>query len=285
VVPRKHRKQKPVNRGFYESSRLCRVHQLDLDDPNIANIPRGGVLFYTFIDGQLQICFGRDKASQDLTDFGGTRRKKETPIACAVREGNEESRKAFSEIHPSQVQGFFCLYSSNMLIIFVPVASPDDTDIRYITNHNFVNKEFLNQQEFGAKCYNEISEIIWLNEEQIDNLFSRRPNHQMFAKVRRFIHSCTEFSQSTIIMKNILREAVKSDDWYTTSNDKTSSYYLQSTERRPSTIYFRENKNPVRAKPSTAAIEYYRYDPADGITINSVTFERIHSERAINTSC
>lgn len=284
VVPRKHRKKKPVNRGFYENSRLCRVHELNLNDSNIANIPRGGVLFYTFIDGELHICFGRDMESRDLTDFGGTRRKKEDPIACAVREGNEESRKAFSEITPDQVQGFFCLYSSKMLIIFVPVASPDHTDIRHITNHNFENKEFLNQYEVEAKCFNEISEIVWLNEQQIDNLFSRRPNHQMFAKVRRFIYSCTEFSQSTGIMKNILREAVKIDEWYTNALDKTSSYYLPSPEQPAPTIYFKGNRDLVRARPSISH-EFYRYDPVEGVTINSFALDCIYRKQPLDTSC
>jgi len=264
-VPRKHRKQKPVNRGFYENSRLCRVHQLDFTDTNIERIPRAGVLFYTFIDGELQMCFGRDHDSHELTDFGGTRRKRENPISCAVREGNEESRKAFSEITPEQVQGFFCLYSSKMLIIFVPVASPNEMDIREITAYNFEQKNLLQPNEREAKCFNEISEIVWLNEGQIDNLFSHRPQHQMFAKVRRFIYSCTEFSHSTLIMKNILREAVK----HTFS--KTSAHYLSIVNQKRPLVHIRQNTNPVRARPST----YCHYDPIEGFMFDSSAFDTI----------
>ena len=103
-----------------------------MKDPVIKNIPRAGVVFYSFIDDELYLCFGRDKKSGELTDFGGGRIEKigETSICCAVREGNEESKCAFSEITVDQVQGFCCLYSSNMLIIFIPVASPNDTDIK-----------------------------------------------------------------------------------------------------------------------------------------------------------
>ena len=212
VIPRKHKKQKPISRGFYENSRLTRVHQLNLDDPLIKNIPRAGVVFYTFINDEFHLCFGKDAASGDLTDFGGGRRHNESPIKCAVREGNEESRYAFSEIKPEQVQGFFCLYSSNMLIIFIPVASPNEMDIRQITDQNFKNKQFLTKRQGKARCFNEVSEIVWLNESQVDNLFSKRPTLQMFAKVRRFIYSCIEFSQSTIIMKNILRTVIKKEE-------------------------------------------------------------------------
>src|SRR5690625_1459771 len=172
-IPRKHRRQRPVNRSFYENSRLCRVNQLDLSNPLITNIQRGGVIFYTFINGILNICLGRDKDSDDLTDFGGTRRKRENPIQCAVRESNEESRRVFSVITPEQVENFFCLYSSKMLIIFVPVISSDNSDIRQLTRENFENKEFLKFNELNVKCYNEISEILWFNEAQINNLFSK----------------------------------------------------------------------------------------------------------------
>lgn len=210
IVPRKHKKPKPVSRGVYEHSRLTRVHTLNLEDSSIKNIPRAGVLFYTFINGKLHICFGRDASTRELTDFGGGRRNNESPIKCAIREGNEESRYAFSEIRTEQVQGFFCLYSSHMLIIFIPVASPNEMDIRKITDENFNSKQFLNKRQVRARCFNEITELVWLEESEVDNLlFSQRPTHQMFAKVRRFIYSCTEFSQSITVMKNILLSVIR----------------------------------------------------------------------------
>jgi len=208
ILPRRQKKIKPINRGNYENSKLSRVHQLDMKDPDIKNIPRAGVLFYTFIGNELHLCFARDIDTGDLTDFGGGRRRNETPVKCGIREGNEESRHAFGEITPEQVRRCFCLYSSNMLIIFIPVASPNDQDIREITRENFTNKYFLNKKQSKARCYNENSEIIWQNEAQISNLFSKRPNVQMFAKVRRFIYSCTGFSQNITVMKNILRSAI-----------------------------------------------------------------------------
>jgi hypothetical protein len=209
-IPRQHKKQKPISRGTYENSRLSRVYQLDMKDPVIRDIPRAGFVFYTFIEGELYMSFGRDRESGDLTDYGGTRMKKqnESSIRCAIREGNEESRYAFSKITIDQIQGFCCLYSSNMLIVFVPVASPNNVDIREITAKNFNESRFLNSYQKKDRRYNEISEIVWLNESQISNLFSEYPTIQMYSKVRQFIYSCNQLSKDIKIMKNILRSII-----------------------------------------------------------------------------
>ena len=207
-IPKRHKRQKIINRGTYEGSRLSRVYQLDMMDNVIRNIPRAGVVFYAFINDELHLCFGRDKKTGDLTDFGGSRneRKCESSIKCAIREGNEESRFAFSKLNTEQVQGFCCLYSSNMLIVFIPVVSPDSNiDIREITQNNFNDSRFLNSHQRRDRRYNEISEIVWLNETQIDNIFSEAPNIQMYAKVRRFIYSCDQLSKNMkYVLKNVI---------------------------------------------------------------------------------
>jgi len=207
-IPRNFKRYKSISRGHYENSRLCHVYELDMYDSSIRNIPRAGLIPYTFIDGKLYLCFGKDKKSGDLTDFGGGKKRSESPIECAVREGNEESRYAFSNIQKNQVSGYLCLYSSNMLIIFVPVASPNKIDVRDITNQNFLNKRFLSDQEIDSYCYNEVSELMWLDENDISILFSNRPQVQLFAKVRRFICSCNYFSKNVTKMKEILYSVI-----------------------------------------------------------------------------
>ena len=204
ATPRYYRPMKAISRGSYENSRLCRVDELDITDPCIGKIPRAGVVFYTFIDNELHMCFGRDKKTGDLTDFGGGRSKYENPITCAVREGNEESRFVFSKIDPSQVNSFYCLYSSNMLIIFIPVVAPDNSNIQRITQNNFRTMQFLNKDQCQNRCYNELSDLVWLNTEQICNLFSDRPNVQLFAKVRRFMYSSGEFIKDITCMQSVL---------------------------------------------------------------------------------
>src|SRR3990172_9300375 len=124
AIPKHSQKLKAINRGVYEKARLTRVYQLDLNDPVIRNIPRSGYLPYTFIDDQIHLCFGRDKASGDVCVLAGMRKWNENIIQCAVRECNEESRLVFGDITEEQVQGFLCLYSSNMMLILVPVDGP-----------------------------------------------------------------------------------------------------------------------------------------------------------------
>jgi len=208
VITKRHNRDRPISRGDYEPSRLCKVYDLDLTDPIIKAIPRAGVLFYTFIQGELHICFGRDAKSGDLTDFAGQKRPGESPIKCATREGNEESRHSFSVLRPEQVQSFYCLYSSNMLIILIPVAAPDGQDIREVTNTTFRGKQFLNRNQAKSRAYNEVNNIVWLDEAQFANLFSSRPMIQVFPKVRRFICSFTEFSQNIPQMKRVLHEVI-----------------------------------------------------------------------------
>ena len=211
IITRRHNQARSINRGSYEPSRLCKVYELDLRDPVIKAIPRAGVLFYTFIQGQLHICFGKDAKTGDLTDFGGQKRQGESPVKCAIREGNEESRKAFSEIKLDQIQGYCCLYSSNMLIIFIPVAPPNDKDVRELTTNNFKEKQFLNKIQARSRAYNEVDEIVWLDEDGLSNLFSPRPLVRLFDKVRRFIYSCTEISQDIVKMRKILYQVIAGD--------------------------------------------------------------------------
>lgn len=211
-IPRKHINKRAIQKGSYENSRLTKVKDLDLTNPDIRRIPRAGILFYTYIDSYLYICFGQDRKSQDLTDFGGTRRRNENPIRCAVRECNEESRLAFGRITTRQVQECCCLYSSKMLIIFVPVVAPNGLDVRTLTWDNFVNKNFLNISQSNHKSFNEVSIILWLGEQQIKNLFSEMPYLQVYNKVRRFIYSCRYFSSNIDRMKRILFSVVENKD-------------------------------------------------------------------------
>lgn len=203
-IPRYHKRHNPVSRGVYENSRLCRVCDLKLSDNNIKTIPRAGMIFYTVINNELYICFGKDTKTNDLTDFGGTRNHWESPLACAVREGNEESRHVFGEITESQVKNYMCLYSSSMLIIFVPVLAVSDIDVLQISANTFASKVYLEPGQQKTRCYNEIADLVWLPEEKAKDIFAPRSQIQMFAKVRRFICSCEEFQHDMMKMKYLL---------------------------------------------------------------------------------
>jgi len=204
-LPRRPLSKRPVSRGIYECSRACRVYQLDLTDPIVAKIPRGGIVYYTFQGDQLYLCFGRDRWSRDLTDFGGARRLNETPIECAVREGNEESRFAFGNLTPQDVQLFWCLYNSQMLIIFVHVATANGENIFDVTQRNFESAKMLPTKYIKVKggtivisrCCDEVSEMVWLDEKMIEEILSDCSSTKVYARVRRFIRSCSQFRRSS----------------------------------------------------------------------------------------
>lgn len=203
-----------INKGIYENARFSTINKLNFNDPYIQKIHRAGIIYFSFIDGELHLCFGRDKKSGDITDFSGLKKKFETPIECALREGCEESRRVFGYINPDQVSKYVCLYSTQMLIIFVPVIAPTGIDIRKLTSENFNNKNFLNSRQLTNPCYNEISELLWFGESEISNIFSLKSNHKMYTKVRRFIYSCRPFSENIEQMKKILGNGLITQEVY-----------------------------------------------------------------------
>ena len=221
--------------GFYENARFSTVAKLDFTDSFIANIPRAGIIYFTFIDNKLHMCFGRDRKTGDLTDFSGMKKTRETPVSCALREGYEESRMVFGEVSEFQIRQFICLYSTQMLIIFVPVVAPPGADVIKITQHNFETKHFLSPRQRNYRCFNEISELVWLNETQISNLFSLNPRQKLYLKVRRFIYSCRQFSLTIDQMRDILKDGLISS-----SNCEIyeSQFYLQSKYFRTTMKYY-----------------------------------------------
>jgi len=190
-----------------ESSKFTTVSRLLFSSENsiCSSITRAGCLYFTIIDSELFICFAKDKNTTDLTDFGGLKKKYESPIQCALREALEESRKSFGTIKEEQVMNFICLYSNHSLIIFIPVIAPDSRDIRRIIQENFESKHFLNEEEKEKRCYNEISSIVWLGEEETENLLSDNPKLRLYNRSRRLIYSCSAFSSQIDRMKSILQ--------------------------------------------------------------------------------
>lgn len=207
-------------RNDFELSRFGKVSDFRKSD---FRVPRAGIIFYTFVDDQIYCCFGRDRKTQDLTDFGGGRKKKESSIQCALREGGEESRFVFGKILPDEIDNYRCLYSTRMLIIFIPVEAPEQldssslqpewldsknrADIRKITVDNFANKTFLERDQERDSCFNELSSLVWVNEAELIDLFSSRPSRRIFSMVRKFICSSQLFNPNRIqIFKNSLKE-------------------------------------------------------------------------------
>src|SRR5579875_896569 len=204
IIPRIPKRQNPILKRIYEPARLLKVSELPFYSFDTRKIKRAGIIPYTFINDKLYICLGKDIRTGDLTDFGGGRKENENIIYCAVREANEETRCAFGRLRPNEMGNYYCLYNSSMLIILIPVSS-NDGDIRDVSKYNFDNMVNISEKQSKYRCYNEISDIVWLSEEEIDEIFSDIPNIRLFARVRRFIYSCLTFKQNVKDMKKILK--------------------------------------------------------------------------------
>ena len=208
TVPQKFIKSKaPIQKSQFLPSILCSVKSIDLSAKE--KIVRGGIVFYTFVDGEFFLCFGRDVITGDITDFGGRRENRESIIECAIREGQEESRFLIPRITELSVQNYKCIYnitstSASILIIFVPIASQNpNTDIIKSTKYNFTQKINLTESQKYSHEFNEMEEIVWLSEYEAQYLFShnqygRKGSNKIYTKVRKCIMSIEKFSIETL---------------------------------------------------------------------------------------
>jgi hypothetical protein len=204
-----------VLQNSYTSSRLEYVYNLDLKDSTINQIKRGGVIFYAFVKGELFFCLGRDRRTNEITDFGGGRKEKgdraENILECAVREGNEESRQALGTLTIENIQPYLCLYNPQMLIIFIQVSADPADEIFDLTRTNFQHYTYVPREYPRGKasmskvseCYNENSGIIWLSQYQMEDLLSENPSDRLFPSVRKFIISCDAMKSKGELFKSI----------------------------------------------------------------------------------
>ena len=210
---------------------LTQVCKLDFSNPAIAQIPRGGCIFYTFTKNsskgvpeleksplrsnaeclKLHVCMGVDSRTGDITDFAGQRKKGESLLQCVVREGNEESRNSFGEIREDQISAFQCIWNPSMLIVFIPVISIHRKDIRSSTIHNFQAKKYLTEKQAKSRCYNEISGIRWFSEPEVEDIFSETPKVVMFSLVRKFLLQHKDFTQNIKLMKTLLLSVINKE--------------------------------------------------------------------------
>lgn len=171
--------------GEYDTPELLMGHQLS--DFNF-KCKRAGCIFYAFIKKELWICMGRDTDSGDLTDFGGTKKEKETIFQCAAREANEESLGAFTTIKSEDIMNNWILYNKYMMICFLPLVS----DNIIVDSISAFNSTYYKQQNVKK----EVSELVWLRYDEFRKSlgFTPTPGYKIYDKVYRFL--CSSFNEN-----------------------------------------------------------------------------------------
>jgi 8-oxo-dGTP pyrophosphatase MutT (NUDIX family) len=170
---------------------------------------RCGMIPYLHVNGRLHLCFGKDRRTGDLTDFGGGKMVSETIVQAALREGYEESRCVFQQAKLEDIMSSTCLFNRRMFIIlidsqlFFPALSP--TEILEKSCEFFDEETFLSSQHASKKQYMEMESIIWIPEDLLKTtLIDNGYQVKFYTVVRKFIKSCPSFTQSIENMKQYL---------------------------------------------------------------------------------
>lgn len=138
---------------------------------------RGGVIPYTIVGGRVYFLLARHRESNELGDFGGGIKKNEFSLNGSFREYEEESNGIFSKYYNSSndfLDKLALVDGDRMAVLFVPI------DKNWLRNKN-AQKAFLeNKKENGKKSSNEISEVVWVDEERFKELVTRKKQNRGF---------------------------------------------------------------------------------------------------------
>ena len=137
---------------------------------------RAAVIPYIVMNDSIYFLLGIDDSSGDITDFGGGVKQYEYALSAAIREFKEESDEIFGTLY-NDINRFstnIALLDRRMSVIFVPI------DIKWYNTARQIFKE-KNMNSIN----NEVSDIIWVNEDQFRQMaFSR--DSKLWIKLQRF---------------------------------------------------------------------------------------------------
>jgi len=171
------------------------------------NVGRAGVIPYVIINGHIYFCLGVDRRSQEFTDFGGgvSFYVDRDPVATALREFKEESKEVFGPENyaPENYLQSLCLLRKfncrgkveyrtehqHMLIIFQEVSP------LYLATAC---------SDFQARVRphkDEVSEIVWITEAQLQGLIYAPTKTRLYEKVRKFITHSVSFNRLSYFLK------------------------------------------------------------------------------------
>ena len=148
---------------------------------------RAAVIPYiVIIDDQgnkiLHYLLARDQSSGDITDFGGGVKQNEVALTASMREFKEESDEIFGNLYDkiNDSATNVALLDRNMSVLFIPLPG----EWYNIAPEKF-NQRKLKSMNERKKSHNEVSEVLWFNENEFRQLISMN-NPRMWSRVRRF---------------------------------------------------------------------------------------------------
>lgn len=140
---------------------------------------RSGVVPYTFRNGKLYLLFGVDRATQELTDFGGGVKNGETSLTGAIREFREESRGVLATRYymPNMYETSYSLVDRQMSIVFLPM---------HPTFYDGIPRMFRALGADKRRC-DELSDVRWLSMTEFVKIVFDANNKKMWKRVKRFL--------------------------------------------------------------------------------------------------
>ncbi len=143
--------------------------QFDIELTYIREIPpshlhqlRSGVILYQIIDNEMIFTLGIDFIYNNITDFGGgVKYSDKSPIVGGLREFNEETLGIFGQISQDQIKNCAVIYSTEMMIIFVPFI------------HNINNIVNLFNKMKNTSVTNEIKSIVSIDRKRFSTMIEK----------------------------------------------------------------------------------------------------------------
>jgi hypothetical protein len=130
----------------------------------------------------LHFLLARDNDSGDITDFGGGVKQNEVSLTASLREFREESDEIFGNLYDkvNDLSVAIAILDKTMSVLFIPLPIE-----WYSTALDKFNNRVHLPHRLRKKSHNEVSEIIWFNEEEFIHLISP-DNPAMWSRIRKF---------------------------------------------------------------------------------------------------
>lgn len=133
---------------------------------------RAGVIPYTIVDGKVYLLLARHKFSGDLGDFGGGVKKEETTLKGAIREYFEESNYIFVN-EKADLDHSIAIVDDKMAVLFLYIDQKWLHSAEKVFARQKKKESIYPSYQPGT---DEISEIMWVTEEEFINLIKQPPS-------------------------------------------------------------------------------------------------------------